>query len=393
MAIYAYRNISDEELNASRTTSDGKKYTLNHPDELVVDMRYKGEGKSNANSQGWERSSSYYFKELHNNHPEYFSKKNALRIENGESPKVDSKFVKSFPQFRGYENETLIHHHVGKDGQAVAIPQSIHKGSGEIHIVEDELGITNEAREFSNQCKSMCDEDPTLVGKSSDNFKYTNINSEIRETGKMDREDSEQTLVRRREVTPEIQQSRDRDTDEILNNYRDTLHDYGVTDESAINDFVAGEREKINTEFASLDRGDEYPQMYETPTDWEGISSSMKQDSMEHTTENETQESLGTSSIQNQAHKNALLSASNQGLGDSVEQRSSGNAFSNATSSSPSQKSQIAFDSSESVGYSQGTSGSNAFSAASSQSTSGSISGGSSGGASQGHSSSESRSQ
>ena len=61
MAIDVYQGIPEEEITATRKTSEGKTYTLNHPDSLVVNMRYKGEGKNGANSQGWERSSKYYF--------------------------------------------------------------------------------------------------------------------------------------------------------------------------------------------------------------------------------------------------------------------------------------------------------------------------------------------
>lgn len=392
MAIHAYRNISEQELNAPRTTSEGKSYTLNHPDELAVNMRYKGEGKSNANSQGWERSSSYYFKELHKNHPEYFSKKNTIRIENGESPKVDSKFVKSFPQYKGYENETLVHHHVGKDGQAVAVPQSMHKGSGEIHAIENDLGITDEARAFSDQCKNMCEQNPSLIGKSADYFKSNNINAETEETVEMNRENPEQTLVRRREVTPDVQQSRDKDTDAVLDNYRDNLHNHGVTDEAAIGNFVAGERDKINAEYASLDRGDEYPQMYETPTDWEGISSSMKQGGKESAAAQEDYKGLDASTPDyNQSQENAFSNATSQNISETGQQHSSGNAFSNATT--PSQESNLDSRVSEGASNSQSSSGGNAFSGASSQSTDSGISGESSEGTSQGQSSSESHSK
>ena len=171
MAIDVYEGIPRKEITAERTTSEGKKYTLDHPDELIVNMKYKGEGKSNANSQGWERSSGYFFKELQTNHPEIFSKKNNVRIDNGESPRVDAKFVKSFPQYKGYENETLIHHHIGKDGQAVALPQSMHKGSGEIHIYENKLGITDNARRFSDKCRDTCAKNPKMVDQTSDKFK------------------------------------------------------------------------------------------------------------------------------------------------------------------------------------------------------------------------------
>ena len=155
MPIYAYKNVSKKEIKAQRFTSEGRSYTLNHPDELVISMRYKGKGMSTANSQGWERNSDYYFKELSNRHPEFFSKKNTSRIQKGESPLVDKKFCEYFPKYEGFKNEVLIHHHIGKNGQAVAIPASMHKGSGEIHIFENKLGITENSARFSAKCDEL----------------------------------------------------------------------------------------------------------------------------------------------------------------------------------------------------------------------------------------------
>lgn len=153
--IYSYRGISKSELDKSRLTSDGRQYSLNHDIALVIDMKYKGKGISTSNSQGWERNSGYYFKELFSRHPEFFSKKNMNRLSKGESPIVDVTIIKYFPQYRDYKNEVLIHHHIGKNGQAVAIPASMHKGSGEIHIYENQLGITENANDFSVACEKL----------------------------------------------------------------------------------------------------------------------------------------------------------------------------------------------------------------------------------------------
>lgn len=175
MGVSLYEGISKNELNSARTTSEGKSYTINHPDELLVNMRYKGNTGSNVNSQGWERSSSYYFKELQNRHPECFSKKNNLLIESGRSPIVDKRFAEVFPQYKNFKGETLVHHHIGQDGQAVAIPQSIHKGSGEIHTVENYLGVTNKAQVFSKSCEGACKRNPSLIGQTSDKFKSLHV--------------------------------------------------------------------------------------------------------------------------------------------------------------------------------------------------------------------------
>ncbi len=119
-------------------------------------------------------------------------------------------------------------------------------------------------------------------------------NSEIKDA---DEYEEDSPMVRTREITSEILESRERDTEEVLDNYRDNLRGYGVN-EAQIEEFVEQEREKINAEYESLDRGDEYPQMYETPNDWEKISASL----MGQETQDEIHyESSQFSEIENQA--------------------------------------------------------------------------------------------
>lgn len=91
-------------------------------------------------------------------------------------------------------------------------------------------------------------------------------------------EDKPKTLVR--EITPEILESRNADTEEVLDNYRENLREYGV-DEEAIEQFVSQERDKINAEYESMDRDDLDSYHYEVPTDWEGVASRLKEDELE----------------------------------------------------------------------------------------------------------------
>lgn len=93
-------------------------------------------------------------------------------------------------------------------------------------------------------------------------------------------EDPPKTLTR--EIIPEILESRNADTEEVLENYRENLREYGV-DEDAIEQYVSQERDKINAEYESLDRGDLDSNHYEVPTDWEGIASGLKEDGPEDT--------------------------------------------------------------------------------------------------------------
>lgn len=162
MAFYAYEGIPDQVPNKQHTTSTGEQYTLRHNEALKVEMTYLGKGDPHANSQGWERDSGKYFKTLYQNHPEMFSKKNVARIQEGHAPIVDQKMIAQNPSWAQYANQPLVHHHIGGDGEAVAVPQNMHKGRGEIHNQERDAGITDNCKNFSKQCGSQKD----AVGKT-----------------------------------------------------------------------------------------------------------------------------------------------------------------------------------------------------------------------------------
>ena len=82
--------------------------------------------------------------------------------------------------------------------------------------------------------------------------------------------------VLKRKITPEIQASRQRDIDTVLDNYRENLRDHGVTDEEAIERFVSEEKEKMLQEYESLDHGDTSSNIYYTPNNWDEIANGMK---------------------------------------------------------------------------------------------------------------------
>lgn len=167
MSIHAYRNIDGKTLDTSYTTSGGQPYTLRCSDALKVDMNFIGQEKSASNAQGWERSSNYYFEKLMENHPEMFSAKNAMRVQNKQAPVVDQKMIDQNPAWAAYRGETLIHHHIGGDGEAVAVPQSVHKGFGEIHNAEKAAGITQSCRAFSDKCQVYVSQNPEARGQSA----------------------------------------------------------------------------------------------------------------------------------------------------------------------------------------------------------------------------------
>lgn len=82
-------------------------------------------------------------------------------------------------------------------------------------------------------------------------------------------EDSPMVLTR--DITLEVLESRENDTEETLENYRDNLREYGVPEEQ-IEEFVEHEREKINVEYESLDNGDISTNIYYQPTAWEEVA-------------------------------------------------------------------------------------------------------------------------
>lgn len=162
--IHSHTGISQDKINSQfelKTDSDEIIiYTINYNKELVVDMPFKGklvEKKGDRNSCGWKEDKNHYFKELLNKHPEYFSTKNKERIESNLSPKVDKQYVSFFPEYEEFIGDTIIHHHIGQDGQAVGIPSSLHKGYGGVHNVEKAIGITKNGFEFSQQVQKLVD--------------------------------------------------------------------------------------------------------------------------------------------------------------------------------------------------------------------------------------------
>lgn len=163
MSFYSYEGVSDDVLDKVHTTSTGETYTLRHSESLKVEMQYLGKGNSNANSQGWERNSAKYFDTLYQSHPEMFSKKNAARVKDGHAPIVDAKMIAHNPGWEQYRNQPLVHHHIGGDGEAVAVPKNAHKGQGEIHNHEKAAGITDNCKSFSKTCGSQSDS----VGKTT----------------------------------------------------------------------------------------------------------------------------------------------------------------------------------------------------------------------------------
>jgi hypothetical protein len=86
----------------------------------------------------------------------------------------------------------------------------------------------------------------------------------------------DQPKVLKRKITPEVQASRARDMESVLDDYRQNLRDHGATDEDAIEQFVSDERSKMQKEYDSLDQGDCSSNIYCTPTNWDDLAAGMQ---------------------------------------------------------------------------------------------------------------------
>lgn len=190
--IYVQDGATSEDLLAQNETYNAngelRKYNATYNEQLIVDMPFLDQGDSIdmdylktlamedkrfffyilrqkiingeqfklstvVNPQGWLRSGGYYFAQLYEKYPDAFSLDNIKDIKKGKAPKLSQEFVDYFnlEEYRPYIGEMLIHHHIGEDGQAIALPETIHPGYGGIHNVEKNIGVTKKATEYSNK--------------------------------------------------------------------------------------------------------------------------------------------------------------------------------------------------------------------------------------------------
>ena len=171
--VYSWENISEEVLQKEYDLylePNSSKASPYYNKDLVVNMKYNGvdsflQGSSSTNKQGWSRDAEYYWKKMLEQHPNAFDRDNRFYIENFSklkvSPRVNQQFIDYFglEEYKPYMGQTLIHHHIGQDGQAVAIPQGMHQGgeTSAIHRIESEIGVTDNAEKHSNKIQEAFD--------------------------------------------------------------------------------------------------------------------------------------------------------------------------------------------------------------------------------------------
>jgi hypothetical protein len=91
----------------------------------VVDMR-GAPAKSSTNTAGYARDSRWFWRQVKDTKPEYFSEGNIAAIKKGLSPRVDPQWIKYHPQHSSFSGSKLIHHHIGGGPYATAVPEPVH---------------------------------------------------------------------------------------------------------------------------------------------------------------------------------------------------------------------------------------------------------------------------
>ena len=164
MAIFAQDGIEEDVLKQKHevvtTAQNTAYYTDLYDESLVVNMPFRGKGATSVNAQGWLRSSKYYYEQLLIQYPECMSEANRARIAKGQYKliEVDDTFISCFPEYADFKGDVLRHHHIGEDGQAAAIPISMHSsGYGEIHNVERQNNVTANAKNNTTKCQEALD--------------------------------------------------------------------------------------------------------------------------------------------------------------------------------------------------------------------------------------------
>lgn len=129
--------------------------TFNYNVKLQIEA---GKANSGKNAQGWLRTGTYYFKQLLKQcsyAKDFLSDSNIKKINKGISPIVDDVFINYFlskgKDYTACRDEKLVHHHIGEDGQAIFMPESVHRWTNNIHTTEDKIEVTPKAKEHSKK--------------------------------------------------------------------------------------------------------------------------------------------------------------------------------------------------------------------------------------------------
>lgn len=92
----------------------------------AVDMRSCPNPKG-YNEAGFPRNGNWFFLKLVEEHPQWFSELNKVRISSNKAPLVDDVWIASFPEHAPFHGASLVHHHILQGPIAVPVPMRVHQ--------------------------------------------------------------------------------------------------------------------------------------------------------------------------------------------------------------------------------------------------------------------------
>ncbi|MCZ7488595.1 filamentous hemagglutinin N-terminal domain-containing protein [Rhizobium rhizogenes] len=95
--------------------------------EYSVDTSTFTSGATTAN--GGVRNSRQFWNAWSGKENNGLSAENLARVQSGRAPVVDSDWLRTFPEHRGFEGQTLVHHHMNYGQYAIPVPRGAHNNS------------------------------------------------------------------------------------------------------------------------------------------------------------------------------------------------------------------------------------------------------------------------
>lgn len=89
------------------------------------------------------RKITYHYADGRLDHVNFSPENKRFIFDDRIAPIVDKQFIEHFPQYAAYEGDDIKHHHIGRGGQAYAIPETLHPGYGGVHNYEKLAGVTD----------------------------------------------------------------------------------------------------------------------------------------------------------------------------------------------------------------------------------------------------------
>lgn len=102
--------------------------------------------------------------EIMRRYPHAFDAANRFKLALGYAPVNNGAFRQAFPQYDvpRWWGKTLVHHHIGRGGQAIGVPEPIHRGTGEIDAYETRIGLRDAEEEIARRLQAFVTGKPTL---------------------------------------------------------------------------------------------------------------------------------------------------------------------------------------------------------------------------------------